>query len=257
MLTVCILTYNEEKHIGRALSEISKLSCEYEVLIVDSQSSDKTIEIAQRYRNVRIIENEFKDFASQRNYWIHHAHWEWVFMLDADEYPSNKLIEWLSESRYQEDNQTFAWNIPRKNYFLGSELRHTFPDFQKRVFRKDGAEYTRSVHEQLTHSWGAKNLGTNLNLEHWPEIKLNKWLAKLNDYTDKEAEEFDPRWFQSRYPKLSIVLYPISIFLINLIFKKWFLDWIHWLIFIWMNSIYKFIQIAKLIESRKNKPPYQ
>lgn len=91
MLSICILTYNEERHLPRLLDQLTRLGLDAEILVFDSYSNDSTETIAKSYENVRFIQNRFVNFAAQRNAAIEAATGDWILMLDADELLSETL----------------------------------------------------------------------------------------------------------------------------------------------------------------------
>jgi len=87
-LSALVLTYNEEDNIADCLDSISWID---KIVVVDSYSDDRTKEICQQYENVNFYENEFKDFASQRNFGLDKIETDWVFVIDADERVTEEL----------------------------------------------------------------------------------------------------------------------------------------------------------------------
>lgn len=83
MLSICILTYNEERHLPRLLDQLFALDLGADVLVFDSFSKDKTEEIAKSYTGIRFMQNKFENFTSQRNAWIDASLWNWILMLDV------------------------------------------------------------------------------------------------------------------------------------------------------------------------------
>ena len=86
-LSAIIPTFNEEKNIEAAIQSVLFVD---EIIIIDSYSTDNTIDIAKKY-NVRIIQRTFDNFSNQKNYAIEHAKYEWIILLDADERIGEKL----------------------------------------------------------------------------------------------------------------------------------------------------------------------
>ena len=142
-LSALVLTYNEEDHIAECLESINWIE---RIVVVDSFSEDKTKKICQQYDNVDFFENEFNDFASQRNFGLEKIKTDWVFVIDADERVTSELKNEIIETL---NNPTAAgYEIARKNYFLGKWIKYCgwYPDYTLRLF-KSKFRYEGLVHD--------------------------------------------------------------------------------------------------------------
>ena len=148
-ITVIILTYNEEKNIAQALDSV--VGWADDIFILDSFSSDKTLDIASKYK-CNIAQNNFKNYADQRNYALDQIPIEtsWVFFLDADEWLPDKLKEEISElikSNREENGYYVKWRL----MWMGGWIkRGYYPTWILRLFRY-GKAYCeeRAVNEHL------------------------------------------------------------------------------------------------------------
>lgn len=144
-----VITFNEEKNIQEVIECLDFVD---EILIVDSFSTDRTLDILKQYPNVKIIQNKFLDFTSQRNVALQNAKNNWVLFLDADERITPKLkteiIEELNKSETKD-----AYLFLRKFYFNKKPIHFsgTQTDKNFRLFKKDKAQYVadKLVHETL------------------------------------------------------------------------------------------------------------
>ncbi len=144
-----IITYNEEKNIQDVLESFD--FCD-EIIVVDSFSTDKTVEIAKKFSNVKVIQNKFEDFTKQRNLALDAAKNDWVLFLDGDERitPALKqeIINELNSSRQKD-----AYYFYRKFFFAQKPIHFsgTQGDKNFRLFRKSKARYMaeKKVHETL------------------------------------------------------------------------------------------------------------
>lgn len=144
-----IITYNEEKNIKEVLECFDLCN---EIIVVDSFSTDKTIEIARQFPNVRVILHKFEDFTEQRNVALDAASNDWVLFLDGDERITPELKkEIIREMNASE--QKDAYYFYRKFFFGGKPLDYsgTQSDKNFRLFRKSKARYVsgKKVHETL------------------------------------------------------------------------------------------------------------
>jgi len=186
-LSVIILTRNEEANIAQALDSLAGWAGEIHVL--DSFSSDRTLEIASRY-GCRIAQHRFEDYAKQRNYALKHLpiQAEWVLFLDAD--------EWLPEALKQEIALLVGGN-PRENGFhlnmrmiwMGRWIRRGYyPTRLLRLFRYGKARCEdRAVNEHLIVE-GETGVLRN-DFIHEDRKGIGPWIAKHNDYAAREARE--------------------------------------------------------------------
>lgn len=188
-LTVIILTYNEEIHIRRCLENVAPIA--REIFIIDSYSTDRTLEIASEFPNVRVLQNKWENnHAKQFNWGLDNApiQTEWVLRLDADEYLSKELIDRMNQELESMDNEISSVSIRRKNYFLGRCIKGGVgKKFFIRLFRNGAARSEmRLMDEHITVlcgktvEWEEAFYDNNLNNLSW-------WTTKHNGYAIREA----------------------------------------------------------------------
>ena len=146
-ITATIITLNEERNIARA---IESLRCADEILIVDSGSVDRTVELAQKLGG-RVIEANWRGFSAQKNWAAEQASHDWILSLDADEALSEGLeaeIWNLKKTGPRFD----AYTMPRMARYLGRWILHSgwYPDRKIRLYRRDKASFVGDfVHESV------------------------------------------------------------------------------------------------------------
>src|SRR5690349_15611010 len=158
-LSVVIITFNEEANIGRTLASVQPLVADGrgEIILVDSRSTDRTVEIAKSF-GAKVFIEEWKGFAAQKNSAINKAQGDWILSLDADEEVEEGLAATIElalrkPEQQRESSQESTLNgyfIPRKNFFLGRWIKRGgyWPDPKLRLFRKGSARFEdRLVHE--------------------------------------------------------------------------------------------------------------
>lgn len=188
-LTAIILTLDEEKHLARCIESIRYVVDE--ILIVDSYSSDKTLEIARGY-NIRILQNEWVNHSEQFNWALAQLSpsTTWVLRIDADEYLTEKLAKSISTGL---SNIKFNINgiyLDRRIQFLGRSIKHggVFPVKVLRLFRfGEGECENRWMDEHIVVNGATSHLegeiiDDNLNSLSW-------WIQKHNKYSSLEAVE--------------------------------------------------------------------
>ena len=148
-LTALIITYNEESNMASVLENLDFVN---EILVVDSFSTDRTTEVASSYKNVKVIQHPFTNYAQQRNYAISLASNPWLLFLDADERLTTELKEEIAQILQQKESHS-AYYFYRTFMFKNTKLRFSGWQTDKifRLFKKEKAQYTlqKIVHEKL------------------------------------------------------------------------------------------------------------
>lgn len=193
MLSVIVLTLDEDKHIGECLKSVREFADE--LVVVDSNSSDHTAEIA-RASGARVEVRPFESYPDQRNAAIELARGDWILFIDADERATPAFGQELgaqilqAEARRSRGEPAYVgfW-VPRKNIIFGKWIRHTgwSPDFQPRVLKKGFGKFDpqRAVHELLIWDGEAGHLSEPLT--HFNYDTLAQFRRKQIAYTRSEA----------------------------------------------------------------------
>lgn len=134
-ISVVVVTKNEEMNIMEALESVKDAA---EIVVVDSFSTDKTLEICRRYTD-NVFQKEWQGYARQKQMAIDMAGGPWVLILDADERLTDSLKKEIPAAI--KDGRYAGFYMPRKNFFLKKWMRHGgwWPDYTLRLFRKDSA----------------------------------------------------------------------------------------------------------------------
>ena len=152
-ISAVIITFNEEKNIEDAIRSVSWAD---EVIVVDSESTDRTRELAESLgASVRI--NPWPGFSVQKQFAVDHAANDWIFSLDADERVSDPLQAGIGAIR-DKDVTNDAYRIPRLSYYMGRAIKHGgwYPDLQLRLFdRRKGKWNGAVIHESFEMEPGA------------------------------------------------------------------------------------------------------
>lgn len=146
MLSAIIITKNEQNNIKQCLESIKGVVDE--IILVDSYSRDKTIEIARKYTNKFFFKKFENDFSKQRNFALSKTKGNWILSIDADETLSRSLQRVIT--RLIKNTKYLGYLIPRRNYINQKDwLKHGlfYPDYQLRLFKKRGVKYVKKVHE--------------------------------------------------------------------------------------------------------------
>jgi glycosyltransferase involved in cell wall biosynthesis len=244
-LTVIIPVFNEEINIGDCIERIRWAD---EILIVDSFSTDNTLEIVKKYDKTRIIQREYKYSTSQKNWAIPQAGNDWILLVDADERVSQELAEEI-KNIIGTESDTAAYRIKRQNYFLGKRMRYSGcqNDSVIRLFRKDLAKYEdKYVHGRLIVEGKIGML--NNPFSHYTVCNLEEYFEKMARYTTWAALEKLKKG--KKVNGLIIAVRTILVFLRNYILRLGFLDGIHGFILCSLSAFSEYVRLCKLWELR-------
>lgn len=221
-ITPVILTYNEEPNLQRTLD---KLHWAKSIIIIDSISSDKTVEIASKYPQVKIFAREFDTHANQWNYGLDQVETEWVLSLDADYLLSDALIEEMAQL---EINTPFnAFLIKFKYCIFGKPLQGTLLPPRLALFRTAQSTYIDDGHTQLL-SVNGKTSELESYILHDDRKPLSRWVWAQQRYVELEVNklqsaDWDELSWGDRVRSYRI-LAPFVILFYCLFFKKAILD---------------------------------
>jgi glycosyltransferase involved in cell wall biosynthesis len=187
VISILILTYQEEQNLPRCLEGVSW--CD-DVVVIDSFSTDRTVEIARSY-GARVLQRAFDTFAGQRNYGLEFGalRHEWVLHLDADEVVTSRLrdemIRTVAAPTYD------AYELPSKMMFGDVWLKRAgmYPTYQVRLGRRDALRFQQVGHGQRETLERARVGRLREGLNHFSFSKgLAEWVEKHNRYSTAEAE---------------------------------------------------------------------
>src|SRR5262249_3796056 len=146
-ISACVITLNEERNLSRALASLKPVADE--VLVVDAGSLDRTHSIAIDH-GARFLLRDWTTYSDQKNFAALSASHDWILSLDADEELSSALqtsiLEWKARSP-----KFSVYEVARRAWYLGKWIRHSgwYPDFQRRLYRRDTARFSGTIHEAL------------------------------------------------------------------------------------------------------------
>jgi hypothetical protein len=239
-LSVTIITRNAASQLEDCLASVSFAD---EVVVVDSGSTDGTMDLAKR-RGARVIaKKEWLGFGPQKQFAVESAAHDWVLCLDADERVSEVLREAIVAELESPRGSVYA--MPRCNRFLGRWLRHGegYPDWSVRLFHRKHARWSDdAVHEKVQTSQPVLRLRGDLL--HDSAETLEKYLDKQNRYTSLQAESL--RSAGRRASALQLVLSPSLRFIKFYLVRLGFLDGVPGLVHIAIGCMNTFNKYAKL-----------
>lgn len=226
-ITPMIITYNEAPNIQRALDQ---LTWAHKIVVIDSYSTDETLEILERYPQVQLVQRKFDSFASQCNFGLAHIDTEWVLSLDADYVLTDSLICELQALDVQP--RPNGYQIQFKYCIFGKPLRGTLLPPRTMLYRRQKATYRDDGHAHRVVVEGETRLLTQA-IYHDDRKSLSRWLWAQDRYMGQEVKKLlstpeDELSLSDRIRKLK-VLAPVIIFFYCLILKGGILDgWAGW-----------------------------
>jgi len=146
-LSACLITLNEEDNLPRALASLNGIVDE--IVVVDSGSTDGTASIAREH-GAAFFERAWTSYSEQKNFAAAQAQNDWILSVDADEELSSalqtSLLAWKKRAP-----QRSIYEMARKTWYLGAWIEHSgwYPDFQRRLYRRDAAQFSGIIHEAL------------------------------------------------------------------------------------------------------------
>ena len=241
-LTVTVITKNEERNLPRCLGSLGDLADE--VLVVDSESTDRTGAVAEAM-GARFLVNPWPGHKEQKQFAVDHASHDWILSLDADEWVTPELAQEIADLLASEpEPDSFAIN--RVTKFLGRFMRHSWqPDWNVRLFHK-GVAYWGGVnpHDHVHRFDEGESKRLREPFFHDSYQSVWQFLDRQNSYTTIAADAPEAK----RFRLLSLIFSPLTTFLKMYVLRGGWRDGLHGFILSWFGGMYAFSKYAKLWE---------
>ena len=248
-ISATIIALNEERNIERCLKSLQSVADE--VIVVDSFSKDKTVEICEKY-GAKVFQHPFEGYGSQKNFAVSQASFDLILSLDADEALSEPLKKSLLEAK---ESETYgAWKCHRINNFCGKWIKHGgwYPDRQLRFWNKNAGTWNDSkVHEKVELKPGTKLGHLKGDLLHYSYYSFDEYVSQMNKYSDLKADERIRRGKKVFLPRL--IFKPFGKFITNYIYKLGFLDGYYGFVLAHSAAYADFVTHVKVKEKLKQK----
>lgn len=240
-LSVALITFNEEDVLGKTLEAIKDIA--EEIVVVDSHSTDRTVEIAKSY-GAKVYVEDWKGYAQQKNSALEKCTQEWILFLDADEVVSEELKE--SIVKELQAPKADGYMINRRTYYMGKFLKHTWqPEWRLRLVKRTAEpKWVGNIHERLEIKSRrvAKLKGDLYHFSYKSLFDHAYRTVKLTHEIAANTEHLkDPSFFD-------LFFRPIWAFVRTLLLKKGFMDGYAGLIVSFMTMFYTFLKYAFLYE---------
>ena len=244
-VSVTIITLNEADHIAGAIESASWAD---EVIVVDSGSTDGTLDIA-RAKGAAVSTRAWTGYVDQKNHAASLASNDWVFSLDADERITPELASEV-RSVLQAEPPHRGHRVPRVTFHLGRWVRTTdfYPDYQTRLYDRRAARWQgKYVHESVRVDGELGQLQSEL--QHYSYRNLSDHLERINQYTTLAARQMHEAG--RRASPVDILLHPPAAFLRNYVLRRGFMDGTAGLTLSLVNSYTVLLKFAKLWELQR------
>jgi len=238
-ITATIITVNEERNIARA---VESLRCCDEILILDSGSTDRTVELAQNL-GARVIEAGWRGFAGQKNWAAEQASHDWILSLDADEALSESLEAEILALK-KEGPRFDGYTMPRMANYLGRWILHSgwYPDRKVRLYLRSKGKWVGDyVHESVHVDGKVGHLESNIL--HFTCESLSEHVKTMDRYTTLAAQEVVAR--KEEVSLARMVFDPLWTFVKSYVFQRGFQDGLEGLIIAYMAAFYTFLKYSK------------
>lgn len=246
-LSVVVITKNEEANLGRCLESVAFAD---ELIVVDSQSTDRTQEIA-RAHNAGLIVIEWEGFGPAKQAGVDAATGDWILSIDADEELTGELAAEIKQVLSSAESAD-GYYIGRRTNFLGRWIYHCgwYPDRVLRLFRRGRGRFDGAVvHEKVMVDGEVGRL--NGELLHYSYRTLDEYLIKFNRYTTLGAEEALRAGKRSGW--VQIVLKPLASFFSHYVVRQGFRDGLEGFLISVLSSGAVLVKYAKLRDLRRRQ----
>ena len=244
-ISVVVITKDEEKNISDCLKSIEWAD---EIIVVDSESTDKTVELAKQFTG-RIFIRKWEGYVHQKKYALSLARNEWILSLDADERITPELKDEILKLAPGEFS---GFRIRRKNFLLKKEITSCGweRDYQLRLLKRDKAGLSdRLVHEKFIVDGQLDTLKNPML--HYTFSSFSDYLEKINYYTSLKAQELFRK--KKRVEAWTIFSHTVSAFFAFFFFKRGFKDGVYGMIISLLHSVSTMMNYIKLWESQNKK----
>jgi glycosyltransferase involved in cell wall biosynthesis len=238
-ISAAIITFNEERNVARVLES---LRCCDEILVLDSGSNDRTVEIAGKL-GARVVEASWHGYAAQKNIAAELASHDWVLSLDADESLSEALEAEIWQIK-KTGPKFDGYTVPRLAQYLGRWILHSgwYPDRKIRLFNRTKARWVGEfVHESVRVDGTVGHLQSNLL--HFTCNSISEHLRTMDRYTTLAAQEIASR--QESISLSRLLCDPPWTFFRTYVLKRGFLDGVEGLAIAYMAAFYNFAKYSK------------
>ncbi len=248
-ISACIISYNEEKKIEDCLKSLVDIVDE--IIVVDSNSTDETVNIARKYTS-HIFQQDFLGHIEQKNLAVSKASNDWILSLDCDERLTPELRESIAAIK---DNieQADAYKMARKTFYVYRWLNHCwYPDTKTRLFNKHTASWGGTNPHDRVITQGSSIILLKGDMQHYSFDSISAHIDTIERFTEIGANELVRK--NKRITVLSPITHASWTFIKIYLIRLGFLDGMAGLIVATLSYMHVFVKYSKaLIKQRNNK----
>lgn len=241
-ISACIISYNEEDNIEDCLKSL--LPVADEIIIVDSNSTDKTVEIAKHYTE-NIFSHDFEGYGKQKNIAVSKASHDWIISLDCDERLSSELQLSIKHIKNNLDSNSI-YSISRKTFYIYRWLNHCwYPDRKIRLFNKSKTQWLEhDVHESVDTT-NLQPVMLSGDILHYSFNSISDHLKTIDKYTELGANDLIKK--EKKISIISPISHAFWIFFKLYVLKRGFLDGFAGLLVSLLSFMHVFIKYSKAL----------
>ncbi|HWZ23033.1 MAG TPA: glycosyltransferase family 2 protein [Cytophagaceae bacterium] len=250
-LSAIVITFNEERNIGRCLDSLKEVADE--IIVVDSFSTDKTELICNQQPLVTFVKQSWLGYSAQKNFANALASHDYIFSIDADEALSPELVE--SIKKIKNNPVTDIYIVKRLTNYCGQWIKHCgwYPDKKIRIWKKKDAEWQGEIHETLRLKNNLSSSELQGDLLHYSYYTIKEHLNQVNNYTELLAIEALKKGKKSSV--LQLFFSPLVKFIKSYFIQLGFLDGYYGFIVSTIaaqTTFYKYLKIHELLKKKSN-----
>lgn len=245
-ISVTMLTKNAEKYLAQSLSALTDFA---EIVVLDNGSTDRTLEIAGQFANVKIHQHDFIGFGEMKNLAASLASYDWIINIDSDEIFPPDLIAEIAQLDLNDTQKVYA--ILRINHYRGKPIKTCgwYPDYVKRLYHRQVVQFNRKkVHESLEIPDNVALVRLEKSFQHFSFDGAEGLINKMQQYTSLFAEQ---QRFRKRASLGSAIAHGVSAFFKNYVLKRGILSGADGFVISFANACGAYYKYVKLAEANQ------
>lgn len=243
MISVTILTKNSERFLEQVLRPLHPFP---EIIVLDTGSTDRTLEIAKTFPNVVVYQRPFEGFGPTHNLAASLATYDWILSIDSDEVMTDSLQQEILALPLDPHCVYSLW---RKNYYRGRHIRGCgwYPDRVVRLYHRSATRFCNAMVHESVITTGLKVTPLSFPVIHYPYHSVSSFLRKMDMYTDLYADQREGK----KSSLFTACTHALFAFFKSYIFQRGFLLGAEGFEISWFNMNCAFYKYAKLAEQSK------
>lgn len=240
-ISITMMVKNGERYLQKSLQALQDFA---EIIILDNQSTDNSVQIAQSFPNVKLYSREFFGFGAMKNEMAEHARYDWILNVDCDEIFPPELVEEIRQLDWT--NPNFAYAILRINHYRGKPIKTCgwYPDYVKRLYNRTTVKFnSKWVHESLDIPQNVKLVRLQKSFDHYSFDGASGLIDKMQKYSTLYAEQQSGK---KRATIFTALTHGFSAFLKNYVLRRGFMNGADGVVISLagaMGSYYKYVKL--------------